>query len=361
MNIRLLDKLVGENNGRSDYVKPKEPIERKISSLYNKIKNPVMTNLAVRIKDVRIRDMYPRKLNDLFEGDQIVIAGRYDTRDVDDLPSRESGVYHTQLLVTGNYEGKERTFEYPVEIRPGRNRRGFDFVEKIWAVRRVGFLMDQVQLHGETKEVLDELVRLSKQYGIMTPYTSFLADEGTALHRPRDVRRRAEESLSRLRENVSGDRGQMAAKTRQMMNEADKAPPSSYAPGDVAAAEEEARGKGGGRKALADAAKKASASTVYGNASKDDYEAGRKEKLSGMRQVGNQGIYNRLGNVWIVANATDLDLDKDKEKIQDIERFTEAYFELTRANTKAENEIMASQRSSEELVIRLRSQVYRIR
>ena len=42
-NSRLLDKLVAENNGRSDYVKPKEPIEGKVGSLYAKIKNPVMT------------------------------------------------------------------------------------------------------------------------------------------------------------------------------------------------------------------------------------------------------------------------------------------------------------------------------
>ena len=40
VNIRLLDKLAVENAGRSEYVKPKEPIEQKVSSLYNKIKDP---------------------------------------------------------------------------------------------------------------------------------------------------------------------------------------------------------------------------------------------------------------------------------------------------------------------------------
>src|SRR5205823_6278358 len=47
----------------------------------------------------------------------------------------------------------------------------------LWASRKIGFLLEEIRLHGETAEVKDEVVRLSKQYGIITPYTSFLVEE----------------------------------------------------------------------------------------------------------------------------------------------------------------------------------------
>src|SRR5262249_2041429 len=48
------------------------------------------------------------------------------------------------------------------------------FVEEIWARRKVGFLLDQIRANGEKKELVDEVVKLAKKYGITTPYTSWL-------------------------------------------------------------------------------------------------------------------------------------------------------------------------------------------
>ena len=38
----------------------------------------------------------------------------------------------------------------------------------------MGYLLDQIRLNGEDKELVEEVVRLSKRYGITTPYTSYL-------------------------------------------------------------------------------------------------------------------------------------------------------------------------------------------
>jgi len=71
-------------------VKKKEPVGPKITALYSKIKNPVMTGLKIKLQGVRIRDGYPRELGDLFDGDQIVLVGRYDWRDTDKLGPRRA-------------------------------------------------------------------------------------------------------------------------------------------------------------------------------------------------------------------------------------------------------------------------------
>ncbi len=49
-----------------------------------------------------------------------------------------------------------------------------NFVAPIWARRKVGYLLDQIRLHGESAEVKKELVKLAHDYSIATPYTSLL-------------------------------------------------------------------------------------------------------------------------------------------------------------------------------------------
>ena len=51
---------------------------------------------------------------------------------------------------------------------------GPDFLPRLWATRKVGFLLGQIRQHGEETELADEIVHLSRRYGIITPYTSFL-------------------------------------------------------------------------------------------------------------------------------------------------------------------------------------------
>ncbi len=341
VNIKLLDKLVIDHEGRSDYVKPKESVESKISSLYRKIKNPVVTNLAIEITGVKTRDTYPRNIGDLFDGDQLVVAGRYRAKDAKKLPRGDDGGRVTQLVITGTYLGTKRVFEYNVQFDAGAGRPSRSFVEKIWAVRRVGYLMDQIQLNGESDELVDELISLSKRYGIMTPYTSFLADETTVLHEEDIVRRRAKAGIAPLAKAGDGAEAQMGAMTRQSLNRADKMV-ADAAPAPAG----EAAGKGGGAR-------------LFGHSSRTAYEAEKKESVAAVRNIGNQAIYRR-GRVWVAANASDVDLS-ETAKIETVERYGEKYFDLVKANTAEENRILSSQAPHEELVLRLRGQVYRIK
>lgn len=339
-NVRLLDKLAAENGGRSDYVKPKEPIETKVGSLYSKIRNPVMTGLSVSVQGLQLRDMYPRELGDLFDGDQVVVAGRYDAGDVKKLPSGE-GKGRATLVIKGVYQGKERAFEYPLTVQPCGNK-SYQFVEKLWAMRRVGWLLDEIQLRGTNKELIDELVRLSRDYGIMTPYTSFLADDTTAGRVAAadggggiapGVVAKAGEALKGWGEG-SGAGGQMDAMNRQALREARTAPAPS------AASE--------------------SGMAIIGNTDKAAYEGAKAERVESVRQAGDQALYKR-GDTWVAANAADEELEKTPDKVQVIDRYSKEYFELTRANTVQENQLLAAQRASEQLVVKLRGQVYRIR
>jgi len=110
------------------------------------------------------------------------------------------------VRLSGKVGGERRSFEFPAELASTDRGGSYDFVEKLWATRRVGDLIDQIDLHGQNKELVDELVALSGRYGILTPYTSFLADERVPLHAMAPNAARARNELSQARP-VTGQSG----------------------------------------------------------------------------------------------------------------------------------------------------------
>jgi Ca-activated chloride channel family protein len=162
VNTVLLDALADNTKAINTYVRESEDIEAKVSSLYAKISNPVLTNLKLSVGDgVRISDVFPPQLPDLFHGTQLVVMGRY------------SGKGTEIVKLTGQIGKVTKEFVYELKFA---EKTGDDknFVEDLWARRKVGYLLDQIRVQGETKEVKDEIIGLAKRYGITTPYTSYL-------------------------------------------------------------------------------------------------------------------------------------------------------------------------------------------
>ncbi|MGI8654167.1 MAG: VIT and vWA domain-containing protein [Pyrinomonadaceae bacterium] len=171
VNTQLLDKLAAENGGAADYIEPKEDLEIKVSGFFVKVTHPVLTDLQIDMGGVETDSVYPRSLPDIFRGAQLTLIGRY--RNANDLRN-------ISLRLTGDGGGGNgnhtRTFTYTGERFP-LIEDGNDFLPRLWATRRVGWLMEQIRANGEVREVRDEIVDLGTRYGIVTPYTSYLALE----------------------------------------------------------------------------------------------------------------------------------------------------------------------------------------
>lgn len=160
VNSHLLDKIAEVHRGVSEYVVPQENIEVKVSSFYRKISEPILADITLNFGKIKTREIYPLTLPDIFKGTQLVLLGRYE------------GDGSTAITLTGYVNGKEKEFVYEDKF-PKENKEN-DFIPRIWATRKIGYLMSEIRLKGENKELIDEIVKLSKEYGIMTPYTSFL-------------------------------------------------------------------------------------------------------------------------------------------------------------------------------------------
>lgn len=162
VNATMLDRLAEDTRALTTYVREAENIEEKVSGLYAKISNPVLTNLRLKVSDtIKISEVYPPELPDLFHGSQLVVLGRYD------------GNGHAAVSLEGSLGATKKEFVYEVDF-PGKTSVDKPFVEDLWARRKVGYLLDQIRVNGEKKELVEEVVTLAKRYGITTPYTSYL-------------------------------------------------------------------------------------------------------------------------------------------------------------------------------------------
>jgi Ca-activated chloride channel family protein len=164
VNAHLLDRIAEHTHAISDYILPNEDLEVNVSNFFAKIREPVLANVKLTFPDgIKVTKMYPQAMPDLFKGDQLVLCGRY------------SGTGSGDCVVEGNAGGDPQKFTVPV-VFP-KEATAQPFIPRLWASRRVAYLLDEIRLHGENNELKTEATDLARQFGLVTPYTAYLIME----------------------------------------------------------------------------------------------------------------------------------------------------------------------------------------
>lgn len=382
LNARFLDKLVRANFGMSEYVRPDENIEEHVARLYNRIESPVLTGMkiaydfdAVEAEDSRppVNRIYPKEATDLFAGDQLVVVGRY----------HETGT--AKVVVTGKIGDRDERFAFPATFVQHSGDESMAFIEKLWAVRRVGEILDQIDLNGRNEELVKELVELATRHGILTPYTSFMADETTNLH---DLTLNTSRAASRL-ESLAQTGGAAGTAQRAMKGDFQNAyqysADNSYAPAaalaiDVGASNGfgriaanaakaagarsggmsvggmagEGRGAVGGPMSLSApaapvaAAAEASSELSYGK----DVEKEAQQAQSSVRNVGNRTFYRRQ-NQWVDSQLT----SAQQQNARRVKQFSREYFDLANRYGRTMSQYLAM---DEPVMLNMDGQAYLI-
>ncbi len=179
VNTKLLNKLAEDHHGTAQYVEPSENLETALSGFYQKIKSPVLSNVSIAYDGITVKDTYPREVKDIFAGSQVLLLGKY-----------KNGAKATVNL-TGKVNGVAKAYSFPLNF--DNSSADHSYLPRLWAMRRIGHLTQVAQDNGDSKEVVDEIVALSKKYGIISNYTSFLVTDpseshGTAINRPMPMR-----------------------------------------------------------------------------------------------------------------------------------------------------------------------------
>jgi len=277
VNAHLLDRLAEDTDGSSEYVGPEEEIDVKVAALYNRLSHPVLTGVQVAFGELMTNSVYPRKVPALFRGSQFIITGRY----------RGGGTH--AVTISGTLAGEEKKYTCAAEF-PGKAAPANDYVAPLWAARKIGYLLQEIRLHGEKKELIEEVVRLSKKFGIVTEYTVFIATAG----RDMSVGEIAAEATKRVGLARREKSGQWAV--RQARNDADLQQRATAAP----------------------------TANVYVD------RRGRVVKADNIRQFGRRVLYFRNGRWEDAETAGD-------RKVRKVKLFSDEYFKLVRENADFRN------------------------
>lgn len=310
VNSRLLDKLARANFGLSQYVRPNEDIEASVSALYRKIGAPVMTDVALTV-DVEgangdskpVNRLYPKGEFDLFAGDQLVLVGRY----------HRDG--KAKVKLKGKIGDEKKSFDFPAELVAKSDDDTNSFVAKLWATRRVGDIIDELDLKGRNEELVKELVSLATEHGIITPYTSFLADETSDVRDVAGNRSRALRGAEALSE-TSGKSGFAQRSEKLAFQSANQAPAAAASGPAGAGAPEELRTSGGG--------------FFGGNVTYYDAESDKQVVAFTCRQIGRKTFFQRRGDRLVDSTVT----EEQEKSAKKIERYSREYFDLVERHGK---------------------------
>ena len=236
LNAPLLTSISNATRATPTFVFPNENVELKVSQVFKRLSGPVLADPQLATLDGSgavttraVRELMPAELNDLFEGDQLVLLGQYQT----DQP------LHFRL--SGNYLGTPRTFDLKFDLSKATTRNAF--VPRLWASRKIARLVEMITEAGaentashtsritssaavayssaairppasradqndpKLKELVEEIIRLSTEFGILTEYTAFLATDGTDLNDREALNARARESFVNNAQSVRSGMG----------------------------------------------------------------------------------------------------------------------------------------------------------
>ncbi len=163
INTKLMNKLAEAHHGTAQFVEPDENLETAISSFYDKIKNPVLSDVKITYTGIDVSKVYPRDVKDIFAGNQLLLLGRY------------KGGSAATVSLTGKVNGTPKTYSFPLTFADKEPANSH--LSKLWAMRRIGYLTEVAEANDENREVIDEIVELSKQHGIISKYTSYLVTD----------------------------------------------------------------------------------------------------------------------------------------------------------------------------------------
>ena len=301
VNAQFLDRLAQDSKADADYVRPEEDIEVKVTAFFDKVSDPLLADVKLAVSGAQVEDMYPSDpLPDMFKGGQLIVIGRY------------GGVGEVTFTLSGISRGEKQTFKRAFTLPKAESDN--EFVPRLWAARKIGYLLDEIRLH-RSQELVDEVVKLSREFGIPTEFTSFFADEREEPMAVADSVRRAGEAMSKASKTEAGTWSvTQSANARALRNQA-VVPGAAQREGYVGNVGGSPGGYGGFN---------SYGGQGFGTTNTYMDSAGRVVRVNTIQNVGTRTFYRRA-NQWV-------DERYRTQQLYKVRQFSRAHFQLLEAN-----------------------------
>ena len=167
VNRFLLDKMAEYGRGEVEYVGLNDDGSAAAKRFYERVRNPLLTDISIDWNGLPVADVYPQSIPDLFGAKPVILTGRF------------SAAGRGTIRLKGKMAGSDFVREIPVELP--ETMALHDVLASLWARERIDNLMGQDYSrlqHGNMRPELKETItQLGLEFRLMTQFTSFVAVE----------------------------------------------------------------------------------------------------------------------------------------------------------------------------------------
>ena len=160
-NAHFMTKAAQFGQGTFTYVGNVAEVKQKMSELFAKLENPVLSRIEVHWPQNAKVEMWPPRIPDLYSGEPVLLSAR-----LADL--------HGELTVTGTRASGDWRTSLPLKATAQESGMGV-----LWARHKIAALMDDMRTGGNSDTLRAQVVSVALEHHLVSKYTSLVAVDVT--------------------------------------------------------------------------------------------------------------------------------------------------------------------------------------
>ncbi len=159
-NSHFMKRAAAFGRGSYTYIGKVTEVSDKMASLFNRIDNPVLTDIDI---DWQSRSVvqWPGRVIDLYQGEPVIVTAK--------LPALGK-----HIVVNGNHAGKPWQISVPTTISDSK-----DGISKLWARNHISELMDRLYQGADRNMIKEKVIKVALQHHLVSKFTSLVAVDVT--------------------------------------------------------------------------------------------------------------------------------------------------------------------------------------
>lgn len=160
VNRYLLDRMAKLGKGAVAYIGLDDSAGQIVDSFYERISHPALTDIQIDWGNMKVTDVYPNRIRDLFIGRPVTLTGRFE------------GQRRTTIRVSGKVGDLTQEIAIPVNLDDSASTHSG--IACVWARKRIETLANRA-VYDNNSDLSGQIKQVALEYGLMSAYTAFIA------------------------------------------------------------------------------------------------------------------------------------------------------------------------------------------
>ena len=159
-NRYLMNRMAKLGRGAVGYLSLKDDGAKVMDKFFDSISHPALTDIKINWGAMKVKDVYPARIPDLFVGRPVILTGRFE------------GKMPAEIRVNG-MTGAEAT-QVVIKASTPESGAGHEGIPSVWARMKIADLADR-STYTPNMELPDQIKEIALNYNLLSAFTAFVA------------------------------------------------------------------------------------------------------------------------------------------------------------------------------------------